>query len=273
MATSVMGRLFRWIQRPPAEAGLAADVVAPTAAPPAAGEQHLTQADALWGEGFLWPGGEAEVMRLAAPLGLSPAHSLLFVGAGGGGPARAIASTLGVWVSGYEADPTLFAIARRRLQRAGTPLAKRAKIEPWDPASPAFPARGFHHAILLDVLSDGDPVTTLAAAIQAVKPGGQVLIVQTLAGSRGDALAASVPKILEAHGCDLRIIQDESSRHARLVLHGWHSVLRQIRGTRPSPGEAAHLVEEAARWLYRLRDIREGRCRVIRWVAIVPQLN
>lgn len=270
-----MGRLFRWTQRPAAAVAAVDAAPEPAATAPAApdGEQRLTQSDALWGDGFQWPGGEAEVMRLAAPLGLSAAHSLLFVGAGGGGPARAIASTLGVWVTGYEADPALVAIARRRVQRAGVPLAKRAKIEPWDPAAPAFPARGFHHALLLDVLATGDPVATLAAAIQAVKPGGQVVIVQTLAGSRGDALGDSIPRILDAHGCDLRITEDESERHARLVLQGWRTMLRQMRGTRPSPGEAAMLVEEAARWLYRTRDIRSGRCRVTRWVAITPQLN
>ena len=275
MGTSLMGRLFRWVQRPAAVGPIVADAPgAPALASQAAdNESLLVQSDALWGEGFRWPGGEAELMRLAAPLGLSPAHSLLFLGAGAGGPVRAFASTLGVWVPGSEADPALAAIARRRLQRAGAQLAKRAKIESWSPAAPAFPARGFHHALLLDVLAAGDPVATLGAAIQAVKPGGQMVIVQTLSGPRGEALGASVPRILEAHGCDLRIVEDESARHARLVLQGWRSQVRQMRGTRPSPAEAARLVEEAARWLYRTRDIRDGRCRVMRWVAIVPQLN
>ena len=45
-------------------------------------------AEALWGEGFLFPGGGAEVLRLAKPLGLTAASSLLLIGAGSGGPPR-----------------------------------------------------------------------------------------------------------------------------------------------------------------------------------------
>ncbi|HET6196892.1 MAG TPA: phosphoethanolamine methyltransferase, partial [Acetobacteraceae bacterium] len=45
-------------------------------------------AESLWGEGFLFPGGGAEVLRLAKPLGLTEASSLLLVGAGTGGAPR-----------------------------------------------------------------------------------------------------------------------------------------------------------------------------------------
>src|SRR5450755_4421180 len=51
--------------------------------------------EALWGEGFLFPGGREETLRLATPLGLSAASSLLLLGAGSGGPARCIATELG----------------------------------------------------------------------------------------------------------------------------------------------------------------------------------
>lgn len=41
---------------------------------------------ALWGEGFIGPGGEEEALRLSKPLGLQSSHSLLNIGAGMGGP-------------------------------------------------------------------------------------------------------------------------------------------------------------------------------------------
>ena len=66
--------------------------------------ERLELVDALWGEGFQFPGGEAETMRLVKPLGLSAATSLLVLGAGSGGPPCCIASDLGVWVTGYESD-------------------------------------------------------------------------------------------------------------------------------------------------------------------------
>src|SRR5215212_3515379 len=63
--------------------------------------------DSLWGDGFVFPGGEAETLRLAKPLGLSSASSLLLLGAGAGGPCCSVAQNLGVWVSGYEANAEL----------------------------------------------------------------------------------------------------------------------------------------------------------------------
>src|SRR5690242_14528675 len=58
---------------------------------------RIAVAETLWGEGFLFPGGAEEILRLAKPLGLSPASSLLLLGAGSGGPPCCIANTLGVW--------------------------------------------------------------------------------------------------------------------------------------------------------------------------------
>jgi hypothetical protein len=104
---------------------------------------RIAVAEALWGEGFLLPGGGEEVVRLAKPLGLSAASSLLLVGAGTGGPPRHITAELGVWVTGYEANPRLIALANERSQRAG--LGRRAQVESWDPQRPKFPASYFHH--------------------------------------------------------------------------------------------------------------------------------
>ena len=67
----------------------------------------IATVEALWGEGYIVPGGEAETLRLAKPMGLSAASSLILVGAGTGGPARSIASNLGVWVTGFEANERL----------------------------------------------------------------------------------------------------------------------------------------------------------------------
>ena len=91
---------------------------------------RISVAEALWGEGFLFPGGGAEVLRLAKPLGLTAASSLLLIGAGTGGPPRRIAAEFGVWVTGYEANPHLVALANERSQRAG--LGRRAQVEHWD---------------------------------------------------------------------------------------------------------------------------------------------
>ena len=95
-------------------------------------DSRLGAEEELWGEGYLMPGGGAEVLRLAAPLGLSAASVLLLVGAGAGGAACTLAGTRGVWVTAFESDPELAARAARRIQRAGVALAKRATAQRWD---------------------------------------------------------------------------------------------------------------------------------------------
>jgi hypothetical protein len=127
-------------------------------------------AEALWGEGFLFPGGGPEMLRLATPLGLSAASSLLLIGAGSGGPSRCIAEEFGVWVTGYEANVRLVELANERSKRAG--LGRRAQVELWDPLAPKFARRYFHHGIAIEPLRGTAPEPLLAASSLALKPGG-----------------------------------------------------------------------------------------------------
>ena len=140
---------------------------------------RISVAEALWGEGFLFPGGGAEVLRLAKPLGLSAASSLLLIGAGSGGPPRCIAEEFGVWVTGYEANARLVELANERSQRAG--LGRRAQVEPWDPLAPKFPRRYFHHGMAIEPLRGAAPEPLLAAASLALKPGGQFVLLEVVA--------------------------------------------------------------------------------------------
>lgn len=276
MAESLLERVFRrrrsGVAVPvpeavaPAEVADLPEVVAP-AVPRAWGAARLAQAEALWGEGFVGPGGGDEVKRLTAPFGLSAAHSLLLVGAGAGGAARAIAADLGVWVTAYEADPDLAEVAARRLQRAGVALAKRATVSVWQPEAPAFAVAAFHHALALESLAGARRDAVLGAIVRAVKPGGQVMVVQSVDTACGDG--DEIVSMFELLGCDLRVIEDETARHARQVLQGWKLLVRQLRGARPAPAQAAALVAEAEYWLLRLRRIREGRLKLMRWSAIV----
>ena len=72
------------------------------------------------GRGFSFPAGNWKPCGWPARSGLSAASSLLLVGAGSGGPPCSVASHLGVWVTGYEADATL-AGARQRTQHPHRP--------------------------------------------------------------------------------------------------------------------------------------------------------
>lgn len=272
MRMSLIDRLFHRQRPPEVPPGIAVapveDEVSAAVASVAAGwtVARLEQAEALWGEGVVWPGGADEFKRLAAPFGLSPAHSLIVLGDGSGGAARVLAADLGAWVSAYESDRVLIGAAEGWRKRSGAALAKRAMVATWTRRSTHFPVKGFHHALLLDALDPDCVDIVIPGLVQAVKPGGQVVLVQTVADANEEG---AIVAAMEQAGCDVRVVEDETARQSGIVLHAWKQLVRRLRDARPSPVEAAALVQEAAIWLHRLRRMREGRLRVIRWGAIV----
>lgn len=250
--------------------------------------QRLAVADALWGEGCELPGGAEEVLRLAAPMGLSAAASLLLVGAGGGGAALRLAGELGVWVCACESDPGLLAAAARRVQRAGGAAAKKVTAQAWDPAAPAFRRGGFHHAIVIESLHEGNAAAALAGFAQALRPAGQLVVLETVAGPALDpsdpALlawcrlerrappvddGAQIGAALARLGLDIRVTEDAGARQTLLAVGGWKRHVRALRGQRPAPAQAAALVAEAELWLRRISLLRAGQLRLLRWHAIV----
>jgi cyclopropane fatty-acyl-phospholipid synthase-like methyltransferase len=248
---------------------------------------RISVAEALWGEGFLFPGGREEAVRLAKPLGLSEASSLMLIGAGTGGAPRGITAELGVWVTGYEANPRLIAVANERNLRAG--LGRRAQVEPWDPFAPKFPPHYYHHAIAIEPLQGAPAELMLTAVAAALKPGGQFVLLETVADrtldpsdatvahwAKLDHRPADVPselgitRTLGQLGFDVRIVEDASRRHMHQAITGWAQAVQAIRGARPTLQQLALIVREAELWMARLRLMRERRLRLVRWHAIGP---
>ena len=246
---------------------------------------RIAVVQSLWGDGFTFPDGQEETLRLARPLTLSNASSLLLVGAGAGGPPCCIAAELGAWVTGFEADPDLAIAAMERSARGG--FGRRAEIKTWEPAEPNFSRRSFHHAVALEALNGSAPGPVLVAMFRALRPGGQLMMVDLVADDPLDPLDKAVtswcnlegrPPIAPSQravtgalgrlGFDVRVTEDISLRHMQQALRGWHDVIRGMRENKPKPAVAKAVVREAELWLRLLILMRDRRIRLVRWHAI-----
>ncbi|MBR0679940.1 hypothetical protein GXW74_05535 [Roseomonas eburnea] len=257
-------------------------VVAP--APPEPAAPRTTRqdwADRLWGEGMAIPGGTTEVLRLASLLPLVPEATLLLAGSGARAAGAVVSGARGCFVAAFEPGaPVADAVAPRVPGRKVT--ATRFEAE-----TPAFRRGYHHHALFLEPFrSGGTPEGLLQAAAQALRPGGQVVLLDLVArnaptgtgetrwlAAEGRAAAPpaeeAVPAALERAGFVINVVEDAGQRHCRAVVEGWQALLMALRERpeRPSAQAAGVLVAEAEAWLLRLRLLQDGRLRLLRWHA------
>jgi SAM-dependent methyltransferase len=247
---------------------------------------RLVTTDALWGEGFQFPGGEGETLRLARPMGLSKASSLLLVGAGGGGPICSLAVQLGVLVSGFEADPTLLAAATERLARGK--LTRRAQIESWNAEEPNLREHFYHHGLALEPLQGRPPELVLTAIARALKPSGHLMLIELVADvpldpadpdvaawahlERRDPRAMptelAITRTLGRLGFEVRVAEDMSERRTHYALMGWRTRVRAMKKSRPTRQDVVQSVQEAELWMFLLRLLQRGALRLVRWHAV-----
>lgn len=239
-------------------------------------------ADRLWEEGFTLPGGEAEIQRLSGLLPLSPATTLLLLGRDAGGAAGTIAGQRGAWIAAHPSDALLAGRMTARLKRLG----RRIAVQPWDPAQPSFRARYHHHALALEALrASPDPARLLPAIAAALKPGGQVVLLDIIrlgevpeAGLRRwmelegrvapPPARAAVETALAEAGFRLHVAEDAGARHCAAAMEAWSRLIAGLCAeARPGTAAAAALVAEAETWLLRQRLLAGGGLGLFRWHA------
>lgn len=257
----------------------------PAPPPPRWPQTKLKVLGALWGEGFLGPGGAEEALTLAKPLGLNESHSVLNLGAGLGGAARALATQTGAWVTGYETDPDLAAAAQALCEKQNH---RKAEIRHLDPAAPQIRRGYYHHALALEALWRlPDKAGLVAALAGGVKPRGQVVLTDLALGQVSPAAERAfaawaaaegvepclggekaLTALLAKEGLEVRICEDITDRHVRQTIAAWASFVAELERDRPARPFAVAVVAEAERCMRRIDLMRSGRLRLVRWHAI-----
>jgi hypothetical protein len=157
----------------------------------------------------------------------------------------------------------------------------------WYPPAPSFRIQAYHHGLALEPLRDAKPEPVLAALTGALKPRGQLMLVEVVADEPldpTDPLVAtwrrlerrsaelpterSITRMLGRLGFEVRVAEDVTQRHIHLAVLGWRAAVLDMKAERAPPARAARIVTEAELWLFRLRMMREGRLRMVRWHAI-----
>lgn len=130
--------------------------------------------EALWGEGFLSPGGPAEVARLIADADLRGA-SVLDIGCGAGGVDIALvrAHEAG-YVTGIDVEDTVLASARVLIGREG--LTARIGVAKVAPGPLPFPSGTFDVVFSKDsIVHIADKHALMREVSRVLKPGGRFI--------------------------------------------------------------------------------------------------
>jgi SAM-dependent methyltransferase len=245
----------------------------------------LTLAQWLWGAGCHTPGDEDHILDLVKPFALNPAMSMLYLGAGLGGGARAIATKFATYVTALERDATL---ARRGMEMSTLQgMQKRAPVSVYDPETIELRAGSFDCILARQTTyALPDKEKFLGVLAHALKPRGHLLLVDYVldpkhpAGPELDTWrrhqgtppqlwsAAQYVNCLSHLGLDIRVTEDATDTFRRLVINGWGRMITTVNlGGLPKQHLLA-VVDEAERWVRTIAALDAGALRTYRIYAL-----
>ena len=162
-------------------------------------ENLIMMLQAVWGEGFLSPGGEREVARIIGDHNLTGA-SVLDIGCGAGGIDIALVARHGAgFVTGIDVEDMVLDHARALIARAGlTACIGLAKVAP---GPLPFPPDAFDVVFSKDsIVHIPDKHALMAEVLRVLKPGGWFLASDWLIGT--DTVSPDMQAYIAAEGLD-----------------------------------------------------------------------
>jgi phosphoethanolamine N-methyltransferase len=156
--------------------------------------------EAVWGDGFLSPGGPDEVKRVVQGVDLR-GQSVLDIGCGAGGIDIALVQRhAAAYVCGIDVEDTVLAHARQWVEKAG--LANRIGLLKVVPGPLPFPPATFDVVFSKDsIVHIPDKHALMRDVFRVLKPGGWFLASDWLIG-HDDAPSPAMAAYLAAEGLD-----------------------------------------------------------------------
>lgn len=175
-------------------------------------DMHIAFLEEMWGEGFLSPGGAAEVARILDGVEIA-GRTVLDVGCGSGACVVLMARDFdAVHVTGIDVEDPVCAAARVRAEEAG--VADRATIEKVAPGPFPFEDARFDVVFSKDsIIHIPDKAAMAAEALRVLKPGGQFAASDWLISHDGDA-SPQMAAYIKAEALDFAMASPDSYARA-----------------------------------------------------------
>ncbi len=160
----------------------------------------IAMLEAVWGEGFLSPGGAEEVARVIGSHRLT-GLSVLDIGCGAGGVDVALATTHGAaYVCGIDVEDPVLTHARALVARHG--LSDRIGLVKVAPGPLSFPPATFDVVFSKEsIVHIPDKHALMREVFRVLKPGGRFLASDWLIGTEG-APSPQMAAYIAAEGLD-----------------------------------------------------------------------
>jgi phosphoethanolamine N-methyltransferase len=183
--------------------------------------------EAIWGEGFLSPGGEAEVARLVAGVDFA-GRSVLDIGCGAGGIDLALVANHGAgFVTGMDVEDGVLAHARALVARRG--LSDRIGLVKVAPGPLPFPAGTFDIVFSKDsIVHIPDKHALMREVWRVLKPGGWFVASDWLIGHDGTP-SPEMAAYIAAEGLDFGMASPSRYRDA-MAAAGFEAIETRARG-------------------------------------------
>lgn len=243
--------------------------------------RRIEVAELVWGKGFTTYGGRDHGVKTVQSYNITSAMTLLVLGAGLGGPTRAIAAKFDAWVTGLEHSQLLAKAGMQQSVDAG--MSKKAPINHADFEKIEFKEASFNCVYAKEALFTVENKDGLLEGLhKALKYDGPLLITDYVLGEGAEdsaELAAwmeSEPQqphlwtreqaenTLRQLMFDVRVVEDVTDIHRQEIHKAW---AKFVDGQTESgiPSRLRPIVDaEAQRWTRLVAALDSGALRLVR---------